>query len=1083
MNFFDPIFGPVDVLPPLCMVNASAGTGKTWTVTHLAARWLIECEGRDPSNVLMVTFARDAAGELRSRLREKLEEFSNEIVRFEAGERLRDDDENWIEHFREVLKSQGSSIINSRCQNSIRNIGEVNARTIHSFASLVQFGQESTTSNSKEMCRRAAREALTWMAEDNSSNLNSLLEQINVKGDKTNRLADQIARALEISIPMGGVNREKSLVHFSPAQSVTDENSIQVRAILTFQALVVKAQEFEERLRKVHQSSSFNSVIGTLVNEIHNDIGSVRRRMGDQFELVIIDEFQDTDAAQWDIFSSLFLNGAKKVPIIVVGDAKQAIYSFRGGDVSVMQRIQKIIDSDDSMMSSSLEMNYRSHSGLLNQLNQFYSPEGVSHEFIPPSEGLSGIYYEQVLSPPHLNDGKGLFTLRDLRKVSLNGDNREALIKDVVLEIQRLTSDVLLTEESNKNRENWSYSDIAVLCRTKRFLQDLQYELGRHHIPYVVPRTISVFSSIAASQVRWLLWTLDNPTDLRRWRSLGASWFFSLLTSSDGPNELVAAISKKGFSELQRSVMSKEFANFILSHPGGQRNFTDIEHIFAVIADEFPSFNGLSEVLQWIENAITDADTQNDEVDGQRRIESDENAVRLMTMHAAKGLEFPVVLLPNLETTGQDPLVCTDNHEYGRTIDSLSVLLDSTGRKALSARSCFEESDRLIYVALTRATNVLIGWLNDDMSPLRTPAWLSLSEPWADRRFEGGPLVVKVKQEELASAEIRFGTLNNEHLKNVSVIEQKRSIREPYRRWSYSNIHLNFDNPIFEGQDNPSSSEDDDSSIVEIQKGRRGFYTFGNLRGADLGNALHATFEDVIGKIESNDEDALYRTIKKHFKRYGLIEPHDVVPVFQRLLNRPLGAVWGNQSLNSYKDATQKTTSEMRFTMPLTSVKGEADVLIELAKLVVENDPDGPFKGFFESLLQQPSQLRLSQGFLSGSIDLVAPTLVGKRQYMVLDYKSNGLTSTNDFSYNSLSVEMASSGYPLQALIYSVALHRHLTARLPDYEPHRHLGGATYYYLRGAGLSDAQADEGIFHWSIPPELTKKASSCLRGDSI
>jgi exodeoxyribonuclease V beta subunit len=807
--------------------------------------------------------------------------------------------------------------------------------------------------------------------------------------------------------------------------------------------------------------------------------------MGDQFELVIIDEFQDTDAAQWDIFSLLFLNGPKKVPIIVVGDAKQAIYSFRGGDVSVMQRIQRIIESDDSMMSSSLTVNYRSHSGLLNQLNKFYSPEGVSHEFISPSEDLSGIYYEQVISPSHLNDGKGLLALRDLRKVSLNGDNKEALIKDVVLEIQRLTSGVLSTAESNKVDENWSYSDIAVLCRTKRFLQDLQYELGRHHIPYVVPRTISVFSSIAASQVRWLLWALDNPSDLRRWRSLGASWFFNLLTSPDGPNELVSAISKKGFSELQRSVMSKELLTSILSYPGGQRNITDIEHIFAVIADEFPSFNGLSEILQWVENAITDAVAQNDEVDGQRRIESDENAVRLMTMHASKGLEFPVVLLPNLETTGQDPLICTDNHEYGRTIDSTSVLLDSTGRKELSARSLFQESDRLIYVALTRATNVVIGWLNDDMSPLRTPAWLSLAEPWADKRFEGGPLVVKVMQEELASAEIRFGALNNEHLKNASVIEQKRSIREPYRRWSYSNIHLHLDNLSVEVQDSPSSSEDDDSSILEVQRGRRGFYTFGNRRGAILGNALHDSFEDVIGKIDCNDEDAISRTIMKHFQHYGFVESHDVVPVFQRLLNRSLGAAWGNQTLNSYKDATQKTSSEMRFTIPLTRGESysEADVLVELAQLVVDNDPDGPFESYFESLLTQSSKLRLSQGFLSGSIDLVAPTLEGERKYMILDYKSNGLTSTNDFSYDSLSVEMASSGYPLQALIYSVALHRHLTARFPDYEPHSHLGGATYYYLRGAGLSDAQEGEGVFHWSIPPELTKKASSCLRGDLI
>ena len=92
------------------------------------------------------------------------------------------------------------------------------------------------------------------------------------------------------------------------------------------------------------------------------------------------------------------------------------------------------------------------------------------------------------------------------------------------------------------------------------------------------------------------------------------------------------------------------------------------------------------------------------------------------------------------------------------------------------------------------------------------------------------------------------------------------------------------------------------------------------------------------------------------------------------------------------------------------------------------------------------------------------------------------MTVTSDFSAASLAIEMAASGYPLQALLYSVALHRHLTVRMGDsYEAETHLGGATYYYVRGAGLADAAPGEGVFHWAIPPVLTKKVSALFRGE--
>lgn len=1090
MNIFDPLWGDVESLPTLSLVNASAGTGKTWTVTHLAARWLLEIDGRDPSNVLLVTFARDAASELKSRLREKIGEFADEIELIGAGGELDDKTppRDWRRHFRNIVDVQGVPVLRRRCRDILRNLDGVNARTIHSFSSLIQAKDDVISDRSSEFRQRAARETMIWMAEHDGSALTNLLDHVSTTGDQVNRLVDQIAGTLQLVLPMGGItNDPEPLVRFANlpmANSISDEvDPLRAKAMETFVKLVVKAQEFEARLRTLERSSSFDAIIGDLVTEVRNDIDSVRRRMGNQFQLVIIDEFQDTDAGQWEIFSSLFLDGPTKAPVLVVGDAKQAIYSFRGGDVTVMQRIQDLVNDDARMQTTSLTTNHRSHSGLLSQLNDFYSPDEAPHVFVPSETELSAIRYETIESPVRLADGRGLFTLRDLRGVTFEGDNKEALRKDVLLEIQRLTSGELEARERPLHGEQWTYSDIVILCRTKGFLRLLQRDLERHHIPYVTPRTISVFSSLAASEVRWLLWALSDPSDPRRWRSLAASWFSHLVNQSDGPVEIGRLVERKGVAVLHRIAMNGNFMQSLLTHPGGQRHITDVDHIFTTLADEFPTLGGITELSAWIEMAIGESDAQSDGVDGQRRIESDENAVRLMTIHAAKGMEFPVVLLPDVETMGKPQLVLSTNGAHGKTIDAESVLLESSERSVRTRMSVTQENDRLIYVALTRAKIVLVAWVNDEVTPERKPAWFALTEPWIEVDRPGGPRVIRIEETELREASIQRGARNAEHLSNVTVLEQHRSPREQPRRWSYSSLHLHLDSTTDGDVDSKSLTEDDGSGEGDARRQRRGYYAFGQLRGTELGDALHASFEDTVGRVGANDEERLMSILNQNFSSQGLALPNGILAVFQALLTRPLGGPWGEASLDSYASSMTAVSSEMRFTIPLGDPDefSEADVLTSLGELVTTHDPTGPFVQHFSSLASQPSPGRLAQGYLSGSIDLVAPTLGASRRFMVLDYKSNALTVTNDFTEESLIIEMAASGYPLQALIYSVALHRHLSARLSKYRPDDDLGGATYYYLRGAGLPDAAPSEGAVHWAIPSELTVKVSALLRGE--
>jgi len=1067
---FNPLTDSVMPLPPLSMVSASAGTGKTWTVTHLATRWLLEADGREPGQLLIVTFARDAARELKSRLYGRLEDFQKEIERIAAGQRS--DDELWKKHLASVLDRDGIDVVRERCVRSLRLIDEVSARTIHSFASIAQNGADSFVENSRELRFRSARQAMAELAHTNPEGLRDLLDAVKTQGSRPRRLAEQVAKTLELMLPMGG-SQPGALGRF--VNRVQGDETQQL-----FVQLVLRAEEFETQLRGLERATTFDSVIGDLLLEVRRDPNMVRRRIGEQFHFVIIDEFQDTDAGQWTIFEELFLKGPQPVPVLVVGDAKQAIYSFRGGDVTMMQKIQSEVLHRAEAGLSTLATNYRSHSNLVKQLNEFYAPDGEPHEFIPGDDGAQ-IVYEPVSSPDSLSTNHGLFSLRDMRNIKAK-ESEDYLIKDVLSEVQRLVGgegcDPL--ELPYGRSGGWTYSDIVILSRSKSTLRRLQHEMDRLHIPYVTPRSLSVFSSLAADQVRALLWALADLDDQRRWRSLAATWFASLTTSSDALT-VTRSLREGGIGDLQRVAMSGGFLKALLEVPGGQRHVTDVEHIFAAMAKEFPTGTSPYELLTWLEDAISNAEESDESVDGQRRIESDENAVRLMTIHASKGLQFPVVLLPNLETMGGDSLVVSENKAGEKHIDLASVFIGAKERKALEGNSVYRENDRLIYVGLTRGEQVVTAWIKPTHKQTQLPAWDNLITYWTERERGSGPRVIKLTQEAVDNVVLRRGARNAEHLANVDVLPIGRSTNEPTHRWSYSSLH--HEGTVEESAeiDSRSGAEDDGSGDGDLKKSKRGFYAFGALRGTNLGDALHGVFEDAVGRVAASNDVALQRIIEVQFARQGLEPTTDLLATMQRLLRYPLGGQWGDTCLDNYFGAPVSVASEMRFTIP---VSGEAaasgDMLREISQLVARHDPAGPFTNHFMKSADILVPQRLTQGFLTGSIDLVAPTLGAEGRYVVLDYKSNSLTLTPDFSPASLVVEMAASGYPLQALIYSVALHRHLTARLSGYEPERHLGGATYFYLRGASLVDAVPGEGVIHWAIPPALTVAVSALLRG---
>lgn len=165
---------------------------------------------------------------------------------------------------------------------------------------------------------------------------------------------------------------------------------------------------------------------------------------------------------------------------------------------------------------------------------------------------------------------------------------------------------------------------------------------------------------------------------------------------------------------------------------------------------------------------------------------------------------------------------------------------------------------------------------------------------------------------------------------------------------------------------------------------------------------------------------------------------------------------------------------------------GAGDQLAELSKLaeIAAKDPGNPFADYFARMAQTVTHKHY-RGLLTGSLDGLYRVLSGeKNEYLIVDFKSNKLSN---YGYESMKAEMELHDYPLQALLYSVGLHRFLKMRLNDYQPQLHLGGSAYLFVRGMqGVSTPVRDgtrEGVFHWRYSPGLIEKASRWCAGESI
>ncbi len=1151
---------PFDLLGPLptgrLAIEASAGTGKTYTLAALATRLI--AEGRAvASELLMVTFTRAATGELRSRVRSQLVEAAAVL----GGRADLPEGDELLGH----LMADDRQRRLARVERAVTEFDAATIATIHGFASQARgiLGLSSEMDTEAEL-----------VGDDRTLVLQVCADVLAAASTTLGAAAGLPTLTDLVALTTGVAGRPDVAVEpHSADQGATD-------GLLHLRQLVVHSVAELERRHHLAGVLSYDDVLVQLQRALRGRAGSsVGDALRGRYAVALIDEFQDTDPVQWEIFSALFGRPGDGTTLILVGDPKQAIYRFRGADIGTyLAAVQ-----DPTTARASLTTNWRSDGALVGALDVLL--DGVTF-------GDRDIRFETVhAAEPHRHqrlrapDGAPLASV-DLRLAVGPGIDRNrsgrvavpaaaaAIEHDLVRHVRSLLGRAILPTESalfGAGGSTLSPSDVAVLVGTADQGLKLQRALLAEGVPAVLAADDPVTSSPAAEQLAVVLRAVERPGDPRVVRAFALSWFggwtaeqvavaddVALAPLQEMLSTWAALLATRSVADVLARVWSDTgVVARVLGQPDGDRNVTDLDHLAELLHGAAPhgraAVAGLLALLAEFPEEPDDGEAK-ETVDA-RRIESQADAVQIMTIWKAKGLEFPVVCVPYLwrpkKSTG--PLFYTDPATDRRSVD-----LDNSAewpdppaaaaRKALAETERYGEQLRILYVALTRARHQVVVWWADADSSAKTALAHVLFGRKDGQLDEGQFLQEKVTVpdddtivdwleplraragdamavraiDDLPPATTRWSDpARFDRQPDLSVARFVTTPDRSTQRWSFSLMTRSatdgidpFDSSLSDGGAGDEGDRVDDMGVDDLGVDDPGLdeptdgvpVDAGRLAplpaGPVFGTLVHAVLEEVdftAPDLGAEVEVALDRQLDRVAFDLTPQDPTGgedgsgralLVDGLVTAIGCPLGPALGDVRLADLGPTDR--LNELAFDLRLGG-SGRHATGSDIGALVLAHLPAGdPLRPWADGVANGSIDVELA-GSLTGSIDLVARLTDrhGSPRFVVADYKSNLLTPRghpphpDDYGQTAMATAMAEHHYPLQALIYSVAVHRYLRWRLgATYRPADHLGGAAYLFVRGmtGGVDDRGRPRGVFHWSVPPLLVGELSDLLDGRS-
>ena len=1106
------VYGKLPAEATTTMLEASAGTGKTWTIAALVARMV--AEGVAPlEQMLVVTFGRAASQERRARVRERLVEVERAFAATARGEDAVADE---MTTFLLDVDTDERELRARRLREALGRFDAATIVTTHQFCQMVLKG----------LGVAGDTDAGSTLVEDLDDLLVEVVDDLYLRGfahagdpvfTRTEALA--IARAA-VEDPSARLEPREALPGTPAARRLGFARAVR--------------QEIEIRKRRLGVLS-YDDLLSQLADVLKDEDSLARARMRQRWSVVLVDEFQDTDPVQWQVLDRAFTGQAR---MVLIGDPKQAIYAFRGGDVVTFLQARRTAG-----VVATLGTNHRSDGPLIDKLQTLLRGAELGDEEIVVRDVQAHHREARLVGAPQ----QAPLRLRLVDRARFGGGRYGPKIDALRQHVARdLAADVreLLTAGAKLEGRDLRASDVAVLCQTHRQAAFVAEALGDVGIPVVLASGGSVFATEGAREWLTLLEAIERPQISGRVRAAGLTAFFGETAATLGradadtvTNALAERLREwgdllrdRGVAAVLEAAAGAGMVERVLGRSGGERLLTDLRHVAEVAHEHAHTHDlGVIALCSWLRDQMRDGATGAAAAERPRRLDSDDAAVQVLTIHGSKGLEFGIVYLPFLADNfvGEPTFPLFHDADGHRCLDVGGAPFAAEHLRASRTEDLGEDL-RLAYVALTRARSQVVAWWlpsgrNTPASPLhrlvfgRTPGAASVPPevPIRDdaatgeyaRKWEAAGAFSVESADPVEAADL----IGEGSPLELTARRWSRLIDMVWRRTSYTALSeaaeveaaarlatASADGPLLASEPEDTPREDEPEIAVAstaVVPGDLPSPMAGLPAGATFGSLVHMALEHADPTAPEHGGDLraeMLARIADAQVRWPVagLDVEALADALVAVCDTPLGPL-ADTTLRQI--GLVDRLAELDFELPLhggdlTAVRAPDPSLADLAPLLRRHLPPGdPLLPYADVVSDPAYAAQRLRGYLTGSVDVMLR--VGSR-YLVVDYKTNWLGPLDQelrasaYAPVRLAEAMTHSSYPLQALLYAVVLHRFLQWRLPGYDPDRHLGGVLYLYVRGmCGPATPVVDGhpcGVFSWRPPAALVTDISDLLDG---
>ena len=1107
------------------LIEASAGTGKTYSIAILALRLVLELKV-SIKEILMVTFTKAAVAELQDRIRL----FIRTAYKASQGKNIKDDNINKL--VGKAIQNSSKEEVQQLLRDAVLLLDDTSVLTIHSFCqqtlnefsfetnqlfgaemmpdiqpiienevnkfwrkqvttlpvnllkkivneesrgSIMQIIKEHLSGKKylgfdetknykitkeekdewmKELDRleekeQVLRNALSQYVVDNADQINTQCCGNSYARNNTLPLLQSPLEFLDfIASKRGLVNIIK--MHSDIVERLTECEIVAEETKLSIQSIIQKLYflAIQEVVAGVKLFKEKNNILGydDLIGNLHHALvdrknPSLAKAMQRKYKAVFVDEFQDTDRQQFEIFDAAF-NGVST--LFYIGDPKQSIYAWRKADIFTYFKARSGANHLYKM-----NKNFRSSANYIEAMNRFFLPT-ESFDTFYFGEEENRIDYVKVESPTNNKKGelkKGEITESpfSIFKLAKNEEISQAVAAQVACLLQK--GEYYIDKDSCKR--DIRPSDIGILVRKGDQGKEIKAELASLGIPAITVDDSKVLESEEARFLFYLLSAMETADRLSINRAL-----LSPFTGFDVPailkldDETMLALFSKYHSRWQEDGVYTALMDFISdfnvrnvllrSHTeNGERIITNLFQLTELV-HQVQSRKNLSmiELVSWLQRGINGMATEGDEYT--QRVESDEEAVKIVTIHKSKGLEYNIVLAPYLD------FVDNPKFEFASFRDPLSGDYVNMERKRMTEdqssvylQQAEQENRRLLYVTITRAVYKCYIFKNTyhKFSDSTLSVFLTALES-----NEANAPFLKFEQDLPVETGINLYTEEQgAAIPAMEVTPVNFVLKEEYwRKMSYTML---AEKQVHSPRTRFAKLADDYENFI-----------FSILsRGDKTGNMLHSLFENISFAEDNRWNKLLEETVKSFVP--GQEELY--IPMLGQLLHQVFDTTItiGEKSFSLASVNWNKRISELEFDFPVQLFQPEIINDFSTEDRLVN------VKRFGEHTTQE------LEGIMNGKIDLFFEK---EGLYYVLDWKSNYLGgSINDYSPSALSEAMNEGNYHLQYLIYTLAIKKYLQTRIPGFDYEKQFGGVIYMFVRGIRNNHPN---GIF--MVKPPLSK-----------